>query len=260
MVGDDVGCLLDLHANGWHNAHCSQLPIDIYLNEGVAMKSLKLLGVALMALFTVGVTMASSAFALPEINVTLTSAFPIHLEVTNLTIKTALTEEEGLSLKGEGILVLYLSTELTSLGKFEALFLKVEEKNLGIKCNTPGDKSGEVLTKGTWHLVWTSLSPLTLGILHLVSPFELECSIVKKSIKGSALAGLANPISGQLTALSGILEGNGKGTPNLTGYYLDSGQTAKAKLETNGVVSAEEVKGTVTTTALEGKMFEIEGA
>jgi hypothetical protein len=224
------------------------------------MKSLKLLGVALMALFTVGVTMASSAFALPEINVTLTSTFPIHLEVTNLTIKTELSESTGLALHGEGILVLYLSTELTSLGKFEALFLKVEEKTTGVKCNTPGDKEGEVLTKGTWHLVYTSLSPLTLGILHLVEPFELKCSIIGFKIKGSALAGLSNPISGQLTSLGGVLEGNGKGKPNLTGYYNDEGQTAKAKLESGTNESAEEVTGKVTTTALEGKMFEIEKA
>jgi hypothetical protein len=224
------------------------------------MKSLKLFGVALMALFAFEVTTASSAFALPEINVTLTSTFPIHLEVTNLTIKTELSESGGLALHGEGILVLYLATELTSLGKFELLLLKIEEKTLGIKCNTPGDKEGEVLTKGTWHLVWTSLSPLTLGILYLIEPYELKCSIVTEKIKGSALAGVANPFSGQLVSLGGILEGNGKGKPNLTGYYLDSGQTAKAKLENGTNEAAEEVTGKVTTTALEGKMFEIEKA
>jgi hypothetical protein len=81
-----------------------------------------------------------------------------------------------------------------------------------------------------------------------------------EKIKGSTLAGVANPFSGQLVSLGDILEGNEKGKPNLTGYYLDSGQTAKAKLESGTNEIAEEVSGKITTTALEGKMFEIEKA
>jgi hypothetical protein len=222
------------------------------------MKSLKLFGVALMALFTVGITMATSAFALPEINVTLTSAFPIHLGVTNLTIKTKLSEGSGTALSGEGILLLYLATELTSLGKFEASFEKIEAPISG-SCNTTGDKAGEILTKGTWHLVYTSLSPLTLGILHLVQPFSFKCGSLEFTIKGSIIAGVSNPFLGQLESLGGILDGNGSGKPNIRGYYLDNGQTAKAKLEVGTAESAEEV-GAVATHASGGKMAEIEFA
>ena len=47
------------------------------------MKRLKIFGVLLAAVVAVGVSTATTAFALPDVSLTLSgSAFPLHLEVT----------------------------------------------------------------------------------------------------------------------------------------------------------------------------------
>jgi len=83
------------------------------------MKHLKLFGLALTALFMMGIGTATSAFALPDISVTLAGAtYPLHLEVTLLTAKTQLTNVVKEKITGEGLLVLYLLLELGHLGTF----------------------------------------------------------------------------------------------------------------------------------------------
>src|SRR6202451_625516 len=130
------------------------------------MKHLKLLGVALAALFALGITTAT-AFALPDVSLTLAgSSFPLHLDVTLLSVATNLSTSSGAHFEGVGVLLLLLALSLTSLGTFEALFTKVKDSFDGAECKSPGDPLGEVLTKGTYHFVWTSLSPLTLGELY----------------------------------------------------------------------------------------------
>jgi len=233
------------------------------------------LGIAVAALFALGVAMvgsASAALLLPEVVITLTSegaAYPIHLDVTLLTLVTHLSNETQ-TLSGVGFLLLYLALELTSLGSFAALFQKVHiGTHTTEECNSPGDPKGEVLTHGTWHLVYTSLNvngqPLGLGVLHLVSPVTVECpGSVTIKIRGNALASIAPPTTGQLTQLTGTLTGNGSGGPTTpTAYYNDEGQVKKAKLEANqgaGFEESAEETGTVTTFILKpgSNMFEIE--
>jgi hypothetical protein len=232
------------------------------------MKHLKLLGVAAVALCAMGISTATTAFALPDVSLTLTgSAFPLHLEVTLLTNTTNLSSASGSTAHGEGLLLLLLASELSSLGTFEALFTKVE--NEGNKCfseeNAAKDPEGEVLTKGTYHIVWTSLSPLTLGTLFLVLEFTLVCGATKTKVRGNVLSSLNAGASEatELTSDGGVLAGNGKGVPNLKTYYNNSGASVTAKLEGNSgagfAQNAEEVTGEVTVTALKGNMFVITG-
>src|ERR1700685_521214 len=142
------------------------------------MKHLKLLGVALAALFALGITTAT-AFALPDVSLTLAgSSFPLHLDVTLLSVATQLSTSGGAHMEGVGFLLLLLALSLTSLGTFEALFTKVREGGTN-ECKSPGDPKGEVLTKGTYHIVWTSLSPLTLGELFLVEPLTITCGTLE---------------------------------------------------------------------------------
>jgi hypothetical protein len=229
------------------------------------MKYVKVLGVAFAALFALGISTASTAFALPDVSVTLTSTYPLHLEVTLLTLKTKLSAvAEATSLKGEGLLVLFLTAALTSLGTFEALFLKVVNA-VGTACESQGDKSGEILTKGTFHLVYTSLSGsafgLQLGVLFLVELVPVvTCGEEKIKIKGSVIGAIggAGTEGTELTSLTATLNGNSKGTPTFNVFYNDEGLPRLAKLESNfgaGFVATAEETGTVTTFALEGKMF-----
>jgi hypothetical protein len=218
------------------------------------MKAVKLFGVGLAAMVILGIT-ATSAFALPQVSIALGEAYPAALSFSSTTKATKLSSETE-ELKGEGLVVEEKATQATSLGTFAANFSKVKK---GTEECASGSTKGLVETKGTWHLVFTSLSPLVLGTLFLVSPFEFTCGTTKLKVRGSALSSVHNA-SGELTALAGNLEGNGIGKPKLSGYYNDAGQTQKAKLETNfgtGFQETAEETGEVTETATEGKMFQI---
>jgi hypothetical protein len=234
------------------------------------MRHLRLFGLALTALFMMGIGTATSAFALPDVSVTLENAtYPLHLEVTLLTVKTKLTNVVKENLHGEGLLLLYLLTELGHLGTFEALFTKVAN-SAGTACfseeNAKPDPSGEVLTRGTWHLVYTSLSGSTqglqLGVLYLVSPVEVVCGTETIKVKGDTLSSvqtLAGTEGTEYTQLSGVLSGNKEGKPSITVFYNEGGTSTKAKLEANFGTgfkeSNEEVEEVVTVTALKGAMF-----
>jgi hypothetical protein len=230
------------------------------------MKHLKLLGVALAALFALGIS-ATTAFALPDVSLTLTgSSFPLHLDVTLLSVATKLTSASGAGFEGVGFLLLLLALSLTSLGTFEALFTKVKETGgAGSECKSPGDPLGEVLTKGTYHIVYTALTPLTLGLLFLVQPVTLTCGASEFDVRGLVLSSI-NPGSigtegTELISVLGASKGNGKGKPNVTTYYNDGGTAVKAKLETEfgaGFVETdEEVEAEITLLALKTNMFVI---
>jgi hypothetical protein len=140
------------------------------------MKRLKLLGVMLVAC-AVGL-MATSAFGLPDVSVTLGGAYPLHLNYESSTVKTEIQNANGGVLKGEGLKVLALIGELTALGTFRAIFSKVGKGTE--KCfNTGVEANGEILPEGEFHIVYTSLSSLQLGVpvllKELTGSTEISC-------------------------------------------------------------------------------------
>jgi hypothetical protein len=215
-------------------------------------RRLGLLGGMLTAVFALGVATATSASALPDISLTL-----IDLELT-------FNDNAGNLYTSIGYLLLLLTQQLTALGTFEELFLDVEDEQ-GEKCNSVGDPLGEVLTKGTFHIVYTILSPLRLGILFLYAPFTIICGAAETDIRGSELV----PISGagtegtELVSILIIFLANGKGKPSLTTYYNDGGTAVKAKLEAEAgagfMEAAEEDDVEITLLALKTNMFVITG-
>jgi hypothetical protein len=232
------------------------------------MKQLRLFGLALMIACAVGAAMVSSAFALPDISVELGGTYPLHLEVTLLAIITKLSNVVKENINGEGLLILYLLTALGHLGTYEALVTKMGKGPVKCFSEESGkkDPTGEILAKGSWHLVYTSLAGsaqgLQLGILRLVSPLHVKCGTEEVQIRGDSLSSVES-LSGteatDYTSLTGILRGNGEGVPNIKFFYNEGGTSVKAKLEANFGTgfkeAAEEVEGPVTVTALEGKMF-----
>jgi len=215
---------------------------------------------------------ASSASALPDISLTLVGAtYPVHMSVTALTIKTRLTNVVKENLAGEGVLVIVFLNELGHLGTYEALFTNVTDK-AGTKCfseeNAKQDPSGEVLTKGTWHLVYTSLSGSTqglqLGVLALASPVEVICGVEVIKVKGDELGSVQTLEGTETTEYdsgTGVLLGDDEGSPNIKVFYNEAGASVKAKLEVNfgsgfkeGV---EELGEPTTSTTPEGRMVVI---
>jgi hypothetical protein len=147
---------------------------------------------------------------------------------------------------------------------------------VGEKCLNQGvEANGEVLTEGSFHIVYTSLSGssqgLQLGTLFLVTELnEAHGNIIvcRKSgidveVRGSVI-GTINQKGGnnntQLTGLAGVLNGT-KGKQSFRAYWNDAGAALLAKLESDAgagfLESNQIVEGEPEATALEGKMFVI---
>jgi hypothetical protein len=234
------------------------------------MKHFKLFGLALVALFVLGVT-ATSAFALPDISLTLSgSTFPLVLKANQTKAATQLSNVVGEKVNGEGVLIVLSLTALGHLGTFEALFTKAKKGTSACHSEESGvsDPAEEILTKGSWHLVYTSLPStpaLALGILFLVAPVTFKCGTETVNVKGDTLSSVTASSAGtettELTSLGGVLEGNGVGVQNLKTFYNESGTATTAKLEANfgsGFKgAAEEVKEEVKPTAEGSNMFVI---
>jgi hypothetical protein len=244
------------------------------------MKILNLLGVMLVVVCAVGL-MASSAFALPDVSITLcepncSRSYPLHLNYLSNTVKTEIQATAGGVLKGEGLHELSLFGELTALGTFRAIFLKVE-RTAGEKCFNQGvEANGEVETEGSFHIVYTSLAGssqgLQLGILFLITELaEAHGNIIKcpKSgidieIRGSVIGTINQNGSNnntQLTGLKGVMSGT-KGKQEFRAYWANlnlAGPALLAKLESDtggGFIESNQiVEGEPEATALEGKMF-----
>jgi hypothetical protein len=230
------------------------------------MKHLKLLGVMLAAMCAMGL-MATSAFALPDISVTLGGTYPLHLNFTSETTKSKLQGVSGSELEGTGLHVLYLIGELTALGTFRAIFLNVVRATTTEKCLSTAN-AGEVLTEGSFHIVYTSLSPLRLGVLYLPNELEVTCPTVGIGIKikGSVIGAINTPGTSsteQLTGLKSVLNGSA-GKQQFRNYYNDSGASVLAQLLCNASGTGfkecnEVVEGEPEAVALESKMFVLSG-
>jgi hypothetical protein len=227
------------------------------------MRHLKLVCVTLVAIFVLSITATSTFALLPDISVALEgTSYPIHMNFTdNGKTPTKLETTGGNKLEGKGLLVLLLSEkELSALGTFEALFLNVKE---GAKeCNSKGDKKEEILTTGTYHIVYPTLAPLTIGVAFLVKEVEIECAKVKIKLKGCALALITHPQnSNEDVMLMTLALLGAKGKNEHTEYENDSGSIVKCILEANfgpGFLQADEAVGeSIHLTTLANNMFTI---
>ena len=240
------------------------------------MKRLKLLGVTLVAVCAMGL-MATSAFALPDVSITLCTGacvYPLHISYNSETVGTKLENVNGGVISGEGFHLLILIGQLSNEGTFRAIYLKVGKGTE--KCFNQGEvENGEVLTEGPVALVYTSLAGSAHGLQlgELLSPKELtggteiSCptNATKIKLKGSMLATVSNAEGAgnttQLTAQKGSLSGS-LGKAAFRAYYNASGVGQLAQLlsnidgagfkESNLVVAGEPV-----LEALDGKMYVI---
>jgi hypothetical protein len=232
------------------------------------MKRLIMFSVGLLVAIVFGITVATSAFALPDLSVTLGGTYTLQLFSTEIGVATKLSSTSGSKLKGEGYLLILKAPELTSLGSFEAKFTEVTNTE-GRSCNTIGTVEGSVITDGTYHLVYTSLagSPqgLQLGTLFLPVTFEMECGKEQLiRVRGSALSSISRvgTEATELTEAGLSLTGNGAGVPTFKFWYNDAGVAQQAKLESNfgaGFVQAAEEIAEPLTLAVRsgGPMFVI---
>ena len=242
------------------------------------MNRIKLLGVIPVVMCAMGL-MATSAFALPDVSITLCTGscvYPLHTNYESATVKTKLENVNGGVLTGEGLHLLVLLGQLSNEGTFRAIFLKVTKGTE--KCFNQGvEANGEVLTEGPVALVYTSLAGSTQGLQlgalfspkELTGATEISCptNANKTKVKGSML-GTENNAEGagnttQLTSGRGRLSGS-LGKAAFRAYYNASGVGQLAQLLSNvdgaGFKESNQVvEGEPLLEALEGKMFVVSG-
>jgi hypothetical protein len=206
---------------------------------------------------------AAGAYAevkLPDLSVTLLGgAYPLHSQGSLAKAATTLSGTTGNMVSGEGVTILFLSTELSALGTFTADFTKIALPE-GKPCSSVGDAAGVILLSGEFHLVPIDLSPLTLGVLYLLSEFELTCEGgVIVLFRGNLLSTL-NGIGSEATELAGfggtlVAE---KGKSEISEYYNDGGTKVKAKLEAEAgigfVAAAQNIVGELGVSVLGSQM------
>jgi hypothetical protein len=239
------------------------------------MKRLVLLWTTLAGMLVLGIS-TTPAYALPDVSIALCTGggcYPLRVGTTVTGGLTNLSSAGSTTFFGEGFLLLLHLPELTALSTFEALLAKVRTPGASPKeCNSEGDAAGEVLLKGTFHVVYTALTSLALGILYLVEPLNVACGEDKVQVKGNVLSSLNGGTEGtELTSILGLIAGNERGVPKLKTYFNAAGASATAKLEVDSGIGFAEaaleidpVCGTcraaeVTLLALESKMFTITG-
>jgi hypothetical protein len=207
-------------------------------------KTLLLIVVAVSAMASVMV--ASASATPPTVLLLAGEKLPVLIlsEKDPNAIKTE-WQSEAANLAGEGLLLDVMITSLndTSDGSYLMLFLKIEEKaGKKEKCNTSGDKTGEILIPTNLiHLVYDALGTgeaLGVGLLFLVSEFGLTCGAgLKVKMKGEFL-GLIKPINTEAKVELGSLKGKLKcsstfGVPEESKYWNAAGEEKKAVLLNN---------------------------
>jgi hypothetical protein len=137
------------------------------------------------------------------------------------------------------------------------LFLKVLEPKTGDSCITTGDHSGEVLLKGSFHIVPTTTAGAP-AILYLFAAFKLTCGPKTFKVSGAILTPIVfksgSTESEDLTELCVVSTGNGAGKATATEYINDNGTKVDARLTTElGIGESEsviEVTGEICPEAL----------
>jgi hypothetical protein len=164
------------------------------------MNRLKLF-LSVCALVVIGAVAASSASAqcgtpcLPTVLLAIDGTLPIDVHSAsdnpNNGIPTEVENASGALAEGKGFSILFSFTNLKNMSdsSYLALILELTEPSENNKCNTAGDKTGEVLLPTALFLL-VGLPGGRVGALLLVPEFVLKCSTLSIKEKGSLLASL----------------------------------------------------------------------
>jgi hypothetical protein len=190
------------------------------------MRKIKILCVAVLAVLSlIAVAAVSPAFAeaprfLPVMGVTSEAISGEGKLETMGGSKIECTSDEGSTAEEK---------EKGKLGTFKVTFKGCVAFGF-IKCNTPGDAEGVVLTSGTFHVRLFKASPAEAVILYLVTTFKIECFGNTIEVKGT-LACTISPQNEKTTFFtSECKEGVNKGEQAITEVFKENSETEKEKV------------------------------
>ena len=212
------------------------------------MKSIKSLGLALVAVCALGIMVVSSASGLPSILPEEARSF------TGKNVGAAKLEKhngekvECSSAAGEGT-----QERSTPLGQFHITFKGCKAFSL-FACTGLGDAAEAILTSGSFHIVYDTLTPLGAAILFLPGNTQFECGgktfVVK--LGGMVLCLITTPLTNAKSHEFRCKKGASAGTAEETKYYNGGGTLTSISplLTTEGTTteeSNEQANGTIET-------------
>ena len=194
------------------------------------MRDLKVAGVILATLCSaVIMSTSASAFVLPDVALTLSGTYPIHMQGSR-SVTFFWSTAAGNFAQGSGVTLLLLSTALSGLGTFTYTFTSFTA--FGSRdCRTFGLVFGVVVISGEYHVVPLNTTG-SVGLLFLVPKTTIECEGPNEIVlQGSAISSISAGTENQeLTSVGGKLEGS-KGKSTISEFINDTGSKIKAKLE-----------------------------
>jgi len=185
-----------------------------------------------MAVFSLGCLIAATASAvvpakvLPEGTVstfTSTGGKATLSTLAGTTVPCASMTAEGSIAANKTLNLIHIMLNMCSSG--------------GVTCTGLGEASGTILVLGEGHLVVLELagSVLDLGILILVNPVHLACSIILVELKGEVLC-KATPGNVKSAKFKLTCEQTANGDPALTTYFNEKGE--EVKMDANGLLTS----------------------
>jgi hypothetical protein len=189
------------------------------------MRRFRIIGLMLASLFIIGGVVSAMAFALPTLlNETGELAGVVkYTDYTNAINR--LTKLNGLELpctsaRSEGEF-----TKNSVLGPFHITFSACKGLSGLVTCTGTGDATGVILSLGTAHLVYDSLTTLGVAMLLLLAPTTFVCATVTVETKGELLC-LISPINSLVLQGTFICKEKaaGDGDPGEVTYWNDAGE------------------------------------
>jgi hypothetical protein len=220
------------------------------------MQRLKILGVALMAVFALGAFVSATASAQVVILPEAAEAYKGESGKGTLEVLKGAAKIECTKDKSEGSF-----EKEKPLGPFHIDFEGCKAASIST-CTGLGEASGVILTLGTAHLVFDKLGTgeaLGVGVLFLVEPTHFKCSIVETLlvVEGQLLCLLTKPLNTLAKHFEIVCKpGKEAGDPGETIYWNEKGEEVKMgeelllthENEKAGVMSGENTTALILTT------------
>lgn len=99
-------------------------------------------------------------------------------------------------------------------------------------CSTAGQPAGTMVYEDESQFVFTSLTPLRVGVLFTVPEFTITCGMIKIKVKGSLLAAYTGALNSFVTNFTFAVKGS-KGKPGVAKYLNEKAETREAALLVN---------------------------
>jgi hypothetical protein len=164
---------------------------------------------------------------LPYIQV-LTENYPISLEGSTKTeVKVESPGKFGFS-----VTEVKYSLESAKVGPSGPITLRltgVKEKASGASCNNEGGGAGEVLLTGEYHLVFTSLAPLAVGLLVTFPELVVKC-VVNFEMNGPLILGVKVGFKEAVTSIGISAKCKETGRQEPSSYYVEEKKLVELQL------------------------------